>query len=158
MLMLALAPAALGTAEGALADFLQRLPGRKVAYTAGEIQSEMPVTHLQVAESAIRIDAARLLLYRCADGIQEAAQRGQVVGAARARLHMDCAWAVRQCLEAAEVLHLACGGSGIAESNPIQRAARDLQAMNLHGAFNLQTNLELYGRLLVGLAPKGPML
>ena len=36
-----------------------------------------------------------------------------------ARVRMDCAHAVRQCMEAVEILYLACGGSGIAETNTI---------------------------------------
>ena len=159
VLMLALAPAALGAAEGALETFTQRLPGRKVAYTRNEWQSEMPITHLQLAEAATRVGVARLLLYRCADGIQEAAESGRPVDpATRARFHLDCAYAIRQCLEATQTLLLACGGSGISETNPIQRTGRDLHAMSMHGAFNLPLNLESYGRTLVGLEPKTLML
>jgi 3-hydroxy-9,10-secoandrosta-1,3,5(10)-triene-9,17-dione monooxygenase len=157
--MLAPASAALGAAEGALEAFEERLPGRKVAFTNGELQMEMPVTHLQVAEARTRIDVARLLLYRCADALRDAAESGRPMDiAARARCHMDCSYAVRQCLEAAELVFLASGGSGIADESPVQRAARDLHAMNLHGAFNLQTNLEMYGRALLGLPSKTPML
>ena len=50
-----------------------------------------------------------------------------------ARVRMDCAHAVRQCMEAAEILYLACGGSGIAETNPVQHAWRDLHAVNMQG-------------------------
>jgi 3-hydroxy-9,10-secoandrosta-1,3,5(10)-triene-9,17-dione monooxygenase len=159
VLMLALAPAALGAAEGALDDFKERLPGRKVAYTAGELQGEMPITHLQVAEAAAKIDVARLLLYHCADELRAVAERGAAPDVVtRARFHRDCACAVRQCLEAVEILFLACGGSGIADGNPVQRAARDIHAMSMHGAFNLPLNLESYGRTLLGLPPRMPML
>ena len=67
VLALALCPSALGIARSALEAFTQRLPGREVAYTEREVQMEMPVTHLQVAEAATRIDVAEALLYRCAD-------------------------------------------------------------------------------------------
>jgi len=159
VLMLVLAPAALGAAEGALETFTERLPGRKVAYTHNELQSEMPITHLQIGEAATKVAVARLLLYRCADDIQEVSESGRPVDpATRARFHLDCAYAIRQCLEATETLLLACGGSGISETNSIQRAARDLHAMSMHGAFNLPLNLETYGRTLVGLKPKTLML
>jgi alkylation response protein AidB-like acyl-CoA dehydrogenase len=159
VLMLVLAPAALGAAEAALEAFTERLPGRKVAYTDGELQGEMPITHLQVAEAAAKIDVARLLLHRCAADLRDVAEGGGAAGlATRARLHRDCAVAVRQCLEAAEALFLACGGSGLAEGHPVQRAARDVHAMSLHGGFNLPLNLESYGRVLLGLPPKILML
>jgi 3-hydroxy-9,10-secoandrosta-1,3,5(10)-triene-9,17-dione monooxygenase len=76
----------------------------------------------------------------------------------RARARMDCAHAVRQCLEAVETLFLACGGSGLAEANPVQRAWRDLHAINMHGALALETNQEMYGRILLGLEPNTTLI
>jgi 3-hydroxy-9,10-secoandrosta-1,3,5(10)-triene-9,17-dione monooxygenase len=71
---------------------------------------------------------------------------------------MDCARAVRECLEAVEPLFLACGGSGIGEANPVQRAWRDLHAVNMHGLLALETNEEMYGRVLLGLDPKTALI
>src|SRR5690242_17149847 len=157
--VLAITPAALGMAEAALAAFKERLPGREIAYTEHEIQVESPTTHRQVADAATRIHVARLLLHRCADDIEEAAARGEMMEfTARARVRMDCAHAVRQCMEAVEILYLASGGSGIAETNPVQRAWRDLHAVNMHGALTLETNQVMYGRILLGLKPNTPLI
>lgn len=159
VLSLALVPCALGIARSALEAFKERLPGREVAYTDREVQMNMPTTHMQVAEAATKIDAAEALLYRCADDIEEAAERGTMMDfAKRARVRMDCAWAARQCLEAAETLYLASGGSGIAEGSALGRAWRDLHAINMHGLLNLQTNLEMYGRIVLGLKPNTPLI
>jgi 3-hydroxy-9,10-secoandrosta-1,3,5(10)-triene-9,17-dione monooxygenase len=159
VLVLAITPAALGMAEAALAAFKERLPGREIAYTEHEIQIDSPTTHRQVADAATRIHVARLLLHRCADDIEAAAARGEMMEfTARARVRMDCAHAVRQCMEAAEILYLACGGSGIAETNPVQRTWRDLHAVNMHGALTLETNQVMYGRILLGLKPNTPLI
>ncbi len=159
VLALAITPAALGAAELAFESFVSKLPGKEVAFTRSERQIEMPVTHLQVAEARTKIDTARLLLYHCADAIEAAAQSGsEMEFIKRARVRMDCAHAVRQCLEAVETLYLASGGSGIAELNPTQRAWRDVHAMNMHGALNLQTNQEMYGRILLDLPPNTPLI
>jgi 3-hydroxy-9,10-secoandrosta-1,3,5(10)-triene-9,17-dione monooxygenase len=159
VLALALTPTALGIARGALEAFRQRLPGRVVAYTEQEIQIDMPVTHVQAAEAATKIDVAEALLYRCADDIQAAAESGEMMEfSKRARVRADCAWAVRQCLEAVEILYLASGGSGIAETSALGRAWRDLHAINMHGLLNLQTNMELYGRVVLGLKPNTPLI
>ena len=140
-------------------DFIARLPGKEVAYTAHEIQRDMPATHMQVATAAMKIDAAELLLYRAADDIARAVDQGVMLDLkTRARVRMDCAHAVRQCLEAVETLYLASGGSGIGESNPTQRAWRDVHAINMHGFLNLQTNQEMYGRLLLDLPPNTPLI
>jgi len=159
VLALAITPAALGMAEGALAAFKERLPGREIAYTQREIQIESPTTHRQVADAATRIHVARLLLHRCADDIAAAATRGEEMEfVARARVRMDCAHAVRECLNAAEILFLAYGGSGIGEANPVQRAWRDLHAVNMHGLLTLETNQEMYGRVVLGLKPNTPLI
>jgi 3-hydroxy-9,10-secoandrosta-1,3,5(10)-triene-9,17-dione monooxygenase len=159
VLTLALAPCSLGIARAALDAFKQRLPGREVAYTEHEKQIEMPVTHVQAAEATTRIDVAEALLYRCADEIEAAARRGEMMEfTKRARVRADCAWAVRQCLEAVEILYLASGGSGIADGSALGRAWRDLHAVNMHGLLNLQTNMELYGRIVLGLKPNTPLI
>lgn len=159
VLALALAPPALGAAEAAFESFKARLPGREVAYTQREIQIDLPVTHIQVADAATKIATARLVLYHCADEIQAAAERGETMEfAKRARVRMDCAWGVRLCLEAVETLMLASGGSGIGEGNPVQRAWRDLHAINMHGLLSLQTNQEMYGRVLLGLTSNTPLI
>jgi 3-hydroxy-9,10-secoandrosta-1,3,5(10)-triene-9,17-dione monooxygenase len=159
VLTLALAPCALGIARAGFAAFKERLPGRKVAYTEGEVQIDMPVTHVQAAQAATRIDVAEALLYRCADEIEAAAVRGRSMEIVkRARVRADCAWAVRQCLEAVEILYLASGGSGIADSSALGRAWRDLHAVNMHGLLNLETNMELYGRIVLGLQPNTPLI
>jgi 3-hydroxy-9,10-secoandrosta-1,3,5(10)-triene-9,17-dione monooxygenase len=159
VLTLALAPCSLGISRAAMAAFQQRLPAREVAYTEREKQIDMPVTHLQVAEAATKIGVAEALLYRCADEIEDAAERGEMMDfGKRARVRADCAWAVRQCLEAVEILYLASGGSGIADASSLGRAWRDLHAVNMHGLLNLQTNMEMYGRIVLGLKPNTPLI
>jgi len=159
VLQLALTPGAIGLAEAALDAFQDRLPGRIIAYTLGEKQIESATTHRQVAEAATKIHVARLLLHRAVDDIEAAAASGAMMAPRdRARIRMDCAHAVRQCLEAVDTLFLACGGSGIAEANPIQRAWRDLHAINMHGALALEVNQEMFGRMLLGLPPNTTLI
>jgi len=159
VLALALTPSALGIAEAALATFMERLPGREIAYTQRQMQKDMPVTHMQVAEAATKIATARLVLCYCADEIEAAARAGDTMAfAKRARVRMDCAWAVRLCLEGVEILMLASGGSGLSESNAVQRAWRDLHAINMHGLLNTETNREMYGRILLGLESNTPLI
>ena len=159
VLALGIVPAALGIAEGALEAFKQRLPGKVVSYTMKEVQLQMPATHMQVALAASKIDAARLLMHRTAEDITRAAESGEPMKLeARARCRMDCAHGVRLCLEATEILFLASGGSGLAVGSPIQRASRDLHAINLHGLLCMETNTEMYGRVLLGLPQNTPLI
>jgi alkylation response protein AidB-like acyl-CoA dehydrogenase len=123
------------------------------------VQSEWPVSHVDLADAAIRIDMADLLLRRCADDVERTAKSGQPMSLEnRARARMDCAQAVRSCLEAVEILYLAAGGGALAEKNPLQRFSRDIHAVNMHGFLALRTNQEVYGRALLGLPPNTPLI
>jgi alkylation response protein AidB-like acyl-CoA dehydrogenase len=156
LLRLSLAPVALGAATGALEVFRDRIPGRQVPHSFGQQQQEMVISHLQVGDASAKIDVARLLFQRCASELQTLAEKGEDMSLlVRARFYRDCAYAVRQCLEATETLFLACGGSGIAYSNSIQRAARDVHAVSMHGGYNLPLNLETYGKVVLGQPLRG---
>jgi 3-hydroxy-9,10-secoandrosta-1,3,5(10)-triene-9,17-dione monooxygenase len=159
VLALGVAPAALGLAEGAIVDFKARLPGKIVSYTFDEKQLEMPTTHMQLAMAESKTRAARLLLHAAAENIERAARAGEAMDLlARAQVRMDISFALRLCLEAIEMLFLAAGGSALATSNPIQRAHRDVHAINMHGLNNLETNLEMYGRVSLGLPQNSPLI
>lgn len=143
---------AIGIARNALEVFRSRLPGRVVAYTFDQKQGEAAVTHLELADAATRIDTAEMLLHGLADEVEHYAARREVMPhERRAKARMDCAFAVRLCLEAVDPLFIASGGAGLSNANPLQLASRDLHAINMHGLLTLKTNLETYGRVLAGL-------
>tara|TARA_R110000868_G_scaffold46376_2_gene153200 strand:- start:1135 stop:2334 length:1200 start_codon:yes stop_codon:yes gene_type:complete len=153
-LAIALCGPAVGIAEGAIRDFIEYVPGRTNPHLRGAAQVESPLTHQVVADALARTDAARVLLHRAADDIHAAAENGgQMTTEGRARIRMDSAYAVRLCMEAVESVFMACGGSGLAEKHPVQRAWRDLHAINQHALLQLTTNAEIYGRTLLGLDP-----
>ncbi|MSQ19098.1 MAG: oxidoreductase [Betaproteobacteria bacterium] len=159
VLALFICSAAIGVARRGLDTFKAKLPGRTVSYTFDEKQLEMPITHIQVAEAATRIDTANLILHAMVDEIEEhAVARTEMPFVRRAKARMDCAYAVRLCLEAIEPLVLASSGSGLAESSPLQMAIRDLRGINGHGLLSLPTNAEMYGRVALGLSPNSPLI
>lgn len=153
-LAIALCGPAVGIAEGAIRDFIEYVPGRSNPHLRGAAQIDSPLTHQVVAEARAQTDAARVLLHRAADDIHAAAKNdGKMAIENRARIRMDSAYAVRLCMDAVESIFMACGGSGLAEKHPVQRAWRDLHAINQHGLLQLTTNAEIYGRTLLGLDP-----
>ena len=159
VLALFLCGPAIGIARRALDAFCKRLPGRVIAYTFDQPQIESALTHTQVAEAATRIDAAALVLHSMIDEIEgHAKARTAMPYERRAKARMDCAFAVKLCLEAVELLVYASGGSALAESNDVQLAARDIRAINMHGLLNWSTNLETYGRTVLGLTPNSPVV
>jgi 3-hydroxy-9,10-secoandrosta-1,3,5(10)-triene-9,17-dione monooxygenase len=99
------------------------------------------------------------ILYHCADEIDAAGRAGEALPlATKARMRLDCAQGVRRCLEAVEILFHLSGASGIRLASPLTRAVADLRAINQHGLLNLETNQELYGRIVLGLEPNTPLI
>ncbi len=158
VLTIALTGGALGLARQALDDFPPLVAGKTIAYTA-ERQDLHPITHVKLADAAMRVDEGELLLYRCADEIDAAGKAGtELPLLTRARMRVDCAVGVRRCLEAVEILFTAAGATGVRSSSPLARALADLKAINNHGLLQLEMNLEMYGRLLMGLEPNTPLI
>ncbi len=144
----------LGLARGARDAFFERLPERKITYTGYTSQSEAPITHLQVADATMKIDEAEFHAHRLSGLVDT---KG-VEGAAwtleeRARARADMGAVCRLAKEAVDIFNTASGGSSIYSHMPIQRIARDIQAVNLHALMHPNTNAELYGRVLCGLEP-----
>ena len=158
VLTIALTGGALGLARQALEDFPPLVTGKTIAYTA-DPQDTHPITHVKVADAAMRVEEGELLLYRCADEIDAAGRAGaELPLLTRARMRVDCAVGVRRCLEAVEILFTAAGATGVRSSSPLSRALADLKAINNHGLLQLEMNLEMYGRLLMGLEPNTPLI
>jgi alkylation response protein AidB-like acyl-CoA dehydrogenase len=145
---------ALGLAKAAKDAFFARLPDRKISYTDYAHQSEAPLTHLQVAEAAVKVDEAEFHTYRAADMVDTKGPGGEPwTLEERARVRLDMGAACQRAKEAVDVLNTASGGSSIYHSVPIQRIHRDVQTINLHGIMHPNSNYELYGRILCGLEP-----
>jgi alkylation response protein AidB-like acyl-CoA dehydrogenase len=144
----------IGLARAALEAFTERLPGRKITYTSYESQREAPVTHLQVAEASLKADEAEFHGLRTADLVDSKGLTGEPwTVAERARARADVGAVCQLGKQAVDILAGASGGSSIYRSVPIQRIARDVQAVNLHALMNPATAQELYGRVLCGLEP-----
>ncbi|MFD1832735.1 acyl-CoA dehydrogenase family protein [Streptomyces desertarenae] len=145
---------ALGLARAAKEEFLERLPGRKITYTAYEHQAEAPLTHHQVAEASLKIDQAGFHAHRLADQVDtKGAENSPWTLEERVRARADMGAVCRLAKEAVDILADASGGSSIYNNVAIQRIARDVQAVNLHALMHPDTNNELYGRVLCGLEP-----
>jgi alkylation response protein AidB-like acyl-CoA dehydrogenase len=143
-----------GLAKAAQEGFLRRLPERKITYTSYTSQREAPLTHLQVAEAALKTDEAEFHAHRLAALVDTKGVEGAEWSLdERARARADLGAVCRLAKEAVDILNTASGGSSIYSDVPIQRIQRDVQAVNLHALMHPNTNAELYGRVLCGLGP-----
>ncbi|MFG3410112.1 acyl-CoA dehydrogenase family protein [Streptomyces sp. NPDC048142] len=149
----------IGIARGAHELFVERLPGRGITYTNWTEQSLYPLTQVQVAEAANKIDAAEALSTRWLEVLQKRADAGeQPTVEEKAAIRGQTAFAVELCREAVELLFRACGGSVIQRSVDLQRFQRDIQGLSLHALVQLNANLEVQGRVLLGLDPETDFL
>ncbi len=143
-----------GLAKAAKEAFFARLPERKITYTGYDKQAKAPLTHLQVADAVMKIDEAEFHAHRLAamvdtKGVENAPWTIEERVRARADLGAVC----RLGKEAVDILASASGGSSIYNDQPIQRIARDINAVTMHALMHPNTNAELYGRILCGLEP-----
>lgn len=143
-----------GLAKAAKEAFFARLPERKITYTGYDKQAKAPLTHLQVADAVMKIDEAEFHAHRLAamvdtKGVENAPWTIEERVRARADLGAVC----RLGKEAVDILASASGGSSIYSDQPIQRIARDVNAVTMHALMHPDTNAELYGRILCGLEP-----
>lgn len=146
------AGAAVGLARAALSSFLERTD-RKITYTDYASQREAPITHLQVAEAAVKIEEAAFHTERLSALVDGGGGDDGWTPLNRVRARAGLGRAFQLAKEAVGVLKTGSGGTSLYNDVPIQRIDRDVQALNLHALMHPNTNAELYGRVLCGLAP-----
>jgi alkylation response protein AidB-like acyl-CoA dehydrogenase len=154
-----LASVAVGTAAGALEDYLEATAKR---VTRGAVagsnnrMAEFPTIQLRVAEAAASTDAAREILLR---DLRERAisVRANVPVSIEERIvsRRGQAFAVSLAIRASEALNASTGGQGLDLANPVQRAWRDANAVGRHISMNWDVVGTMYGQLALGLTPQG---
>ena len=148
-----LGAAAIGVAKGALAAFSEQQQRRLNVRDRSRV-SEDPFTQLRLAESAAEIDAAQdRMLGNFAEMMRLARAGAEIPLSFRARCRWDCGKATDWSVRAVDRLMMASGGRGIFLSNPIQRAWRDVHAMQAHASNNVERAAAVFGRSEFGLPP-----
>jgi len=148
----AIAVPAIGIAKGSLALFqseTRQRPDRR-AQSARQIR---------FARSAAEVDAAELLLARMAKDFESATAECRLLGTEdRIRFKRDASFAVYLCRTAVDRLVEVLGAHGVADSNPIQRAHRDIAAIASHHGLAWDVSGEIFGSFAFGVDPSDPML
>ncbi|QFZ20331.1 acyl-CoA dehydrogenase family protein [Saccharothrix syringae] len=149
----------IGMAKGALEVFLERLPGRGLAYTNWTDQRQHPLTQHRVALAANKIAAAEALSAGYVELLQRRADAGeQPTVEERAAVRGQAGTAIQLVKEAVQDLQTLAGASALSKYLPFQRYYRDLLALTTHGLMSPDMGLEVHGRVLVGLDPETPFL
>jgi acyl-CoA dehydrogenase len=135
--------AALGLARRALDEALARCRAREIS---GRKLADYQLTQARLADMAVAIDAAALLVYRSAwakDGTKGRVTRE----AAMAKLYAT--EAAQQVIDAAVQLF---GGAGVVAGSPVERLYREIRALRIYEGTSEIQKLVIAGTLMKGEA------
>jgi 3-hydroxy-9,10-secoandrosta-1,3,5(10)-triene-9,17-dione monooxygenase len=141
---------ALGQAKTAVRLFRENLTQR-VLLASGLKQAEKPAAQIRLARAEVEVREAELLIR---DTIQDVCTRRNTATIVdRARWATQLAIAVERCRGVIQTVCEASGAHSHFQSNPLQRAWRDINTLSCHTVFDLDGRLEAFGRVLLGLDP-----
>ncbi|MEM7442541.1 MAG: acyl-CoA dehydrogenase, partial [Pseudomonadota bacterium] len=114
---------------------------------------------IKVAEASAAAQAARLMMLNCPDEATSLIAQGEVPDIERkVAYRRDGAYSVGLCTKAVDLIAGISGAGGLYNRNPVQRAFRDVHAVNAHIAFNMDMAGTAYGRVAMGHSPDNPTL
>jgi 3-hydroxy-9,10-secoandrosta-1,3,5(10)-triene-9,17-dione monooxygenase len=141
----------MGIAQALLEKVLEGTRTRGITMTTYARQADAPVVQHQIADAALKIDAACLQALNCAEEIENGASAGREMDyIARARARGIAGFAAKLLREAIDELVSIGGASGFADSSPLQRMWRDANIATRHALLATDPALEIYGRALIG--------
>ncbi|MGH7905906.1 MAG: hypothetical protein ACREP6_04700, partial [Candidatus Binataceae bacterium] len=145
-------------ARGVLEEYCRRVanePPRLIGVRAAEVETNQ----LAVSEAGAQIDSAIALLRRNAVELNRLARDGVPFTLERkARYKRDLSYAAQLCMRAVDAIHYISGAHALFEKNPLQRAFRDVHAVNAQIGLRWNIGALSYGRAVLGLEPNDPFL
>jgi alkylation response protein AidB-like acyl-CoA dehydrogenase len=156
ILVLAASMPVIGQARAVVRGFRERLLNHVRIGPGAVKQAEKPALQRRLAHAAIEIQQAELLLRDVAAEVR--ALRNQATRLQRARWVASGAHALHQAKRVIQDASEASGASAHFQSHPLQRALRDANVASCHLIFDLDTQQELYGKLLLGIEPSSAIL
>jgi branched-chain amino acid transport system ATP-binding protein len=144
---------AAGIARGAFDVFVDEMKVRETAYDHAPM-SKKPGVHMRLAEAGALIDSSSLLYNRSLSETMARIYSGDPLSIEfRVRNRRDQGFSIQMARQAAELLFNAQGGKGLHDSNPVQRAFRDLEAMQAHIVGGWDMPALNYGAVTLGGPP-----
>ncbi len=149
---------ACGAALGALEAFKEKTRTRTLVFGAGQQIEKVP-TLIRIVEAEAEIEMGERLIKGDSRELMRRAKAGEKEGQQlQARAMFNNAYGVTLFTRAIERIFVAAGGGALQSSNMIQRAWRDVHAINSHGGLNFDTTAEMYGRIAMGLPANSALL
>lgn len=154
-----LATPAVAAAAGALETFIAENRVRDThgaVVLGGKKVAEFQTIQRRIGEASARIDACRLVSVRdVAEAEAEARATGKTGIDTRMRNRRSQAFIAHEAQTAMNLVFDAVGGRCLQADHPIQRAWRDVAAINHHISLNFDAVMSMYAQHRFGLPPEG---
>lgn len=138
---------AFGIARGALEDLTARARRQPPSQMGRPRLSDSEGVQLQIAEAGALIDSAEALVTSNAREFNDIARQGGVIEAEMsARIRRDVSFAGLACMRAVDLINYLNGAHGLTDMNVVQRAFRDIHAINTHFGMQWRTGALEFGR------------
>jgi resorcinol 4-hydroxylase (FADH2) len=155
----ALAMPAVGAAAGALERFIDE---NKVRQTHGAVVlggkriADFQTIQKRVGEEGARIDACRLVARHAIDAAErEVRHDGKSSMPIRLLSRRSQSFIANEAKTAIDLIFDAAGGRCLQHGHPLQRAWRDVAAINHHISLNFDAVMSMYGQFVFGLPLEG---
>jgi alkylation response protein AidB-like acyl-CoA dehydrogenase len=155
----ALAMPAVGAASGSLERFIDE---NKVRQTHGAVVlggkkiADFQTIQKRVGEAAARIDACRLVAQHAVDAAElQVRLDGKSSMAIRLLSRRTQSFIANEAKTAIDLIFDAAGGRCLQHGHPLQRAWRDVAAINHHISLNFDAVMSMYGQFVFGLPLEG---
>jgi 3-hydroxy-9,10-secoandrosta-1,3,5(10)-triene-9,17-dione monooxygenase len=145
---------AFGIVRGALEDLTARARRQPPSPLGRGRLAESEGVQLQIAEAAALTDSAEALVTSNAHEFNDLARRGGAIEPEMSsRIRRDVAFAGLACMRAVDLLNYLNGAHGLTDTNVVQRAFRDIHAINAHFGMQWRTGALEFGRRALGATP-----
>jgi alkylation response protein AidB-like acyl-CoA dehydrogenase len=155
----ALAMPSVGAAAGSLERFIDE---NKVRQTHGAVVlggkriADFQTIQKRVGEAAARIDACRLVAQHTVDAAElQVRHDGKSSMAIRLLGRRSQSYISNEAKTAIDLIFDAAGGRCLQHGHPLQRAWRDVAAINHHISLNFDAVMSMYGQFVFGLPLEG---
>ena len=150
--------ASVGIARGLMENFIEQT-GDKHSMIFDVKVAELRTLQLRIAESAAEVDCAELLYKRQYDEINELGRSGkELTPEFRVRYRRDTSYAALLCMRACDRIQAVTGAHMIDKHNPVQRAWRDVRALNAQVAVMFDANAWHFGSVALGQGTGDPRI
>jgi alkylation response protein AidB-like acyl-CoA dehydrogenase len=154
-----LAMPAVGAAAGALERFIDE---NKVRQTHGAVVlggkriSDFQTIQKRIGEAAARVDACRLVAHHAVEVAEREARADRKSSmATRLLARRTQSFIANDAKTAIDLIFDAAGGRCLQHGHPLQRAWRDVAAVNHHISLNFDAVMSMYGQFVFGLPLEG---